>query len=85
MSPKLEGAVTMGWSGNSNATNFAVGCKYALSKEASVRRNVTTLLRLGSPTRRSRLARTLPKGATRLVWLGSSARKKLLQLLGVAV
>ena len=37
----------MGWSGNSNATNFAVGCKYALSKEASVRRKVNNASQIG--------------------------------------
>jgi len=47
VSPKLEGAVTMGWSGTSNATNFAVGCKYALSKEASVRCKVNNASQVG--------------------------------------
>jgi len=47
VSPKLEGAVSMGWSGNSNATSFGIGCKYVLDKDAAVRCKVNNASQIG--------------------------------------
>jgi len=43
----LEGAVNLGWSINSNTTNFGLGCKYALDKASSVRAKVDSSAKVG--------------------------------------
>lgn len=43
----LEGAVDLGWSANSNTTRCAIGCKYNLDRDASVRAKVDNNCRIG--------------------------------------
>lgn len=47
INPELETGVNVGWTSASNATNFGVGCKYILDKEASVRAKVNNFSQIG--------------------------------------
>ena len=43
----LETAVNLGWTASKNETNFGIGCKYALDKEASVRAKINNSSQVG--------------------------------------
>jgi len=44
---QLETGINLSWSAGSNATRFGIGCKYILSKEASVRAKVNNSSQVG--------------------------------------
>jgi len=43
----LETGVTIGWASQNNATNFGVGCKYALDRDSSIRARVNNASQVG--------------------------------------
>lgn len=43
----LETGINLGWTASSNATNFGIGCKYALDRDASVRAKINNSSQLG--------------------------------------
>lgn len=45
--PELEGAINLAWNATHNVTNFAVGAKYNLDSDASIRAKVNTNLQVG--------------------------------------
>ena len=44
---ELETAVNLGWTSSNNATNFGIGCKYALDKESSIRAKINNSSQVG--------------------------------------
>ncbi|PYZ99302.1 voltage-dependent anion-selective channel [Penaeus vannamei] len=47
ISSELEGAVDLSWAAGSNTTRFAIGCKYALDKDAALRAKVNNSSQVG--------------------------------------
>lgn len=47
VNPSLETAVNLGWTASKNETNFGIGCKYALDKDAWVRAKVNNSSQVG--------------------------------------
>lgn len=45
--PDLEGAVSLAWNSTNNVTQFAIGTKYNLDNDASIRAKVNSLLQIG--------------------------------------
>lgn len=45
--PGLEGAINLAWNSSNNVTEFALGTKYDLDKDASVRAKVNSQLQIG--------------------------------------
>ena len=43
----LETGINLGWTSSSNATNFGIGAKYALDRDASVRAKVNNSSQIG--------------------------------------
>lgn len=47
INPELEGSVDLAWSAGSNTTRFAIGCKFALDKDAALRAKVNNSSQIG--------------------------------------
>lgn len=45
--PNLETGVNLGWTASSNATNFGIGCKYGIDRDASLRAKVNNFSQVG--------------------------------------
>jgi len=44
---ELETAVNLGWTSSNNATNFGIGCKYALDKDSNIRAKINNSSQVG--------------------------------------
>ena len=47
MNKELETAVNLGWTASKNETNFGIGCKFALDKDAWVRAKINNSSQVG--------------------------------------
>ena len=44
---ELETAVNLGWTSSNNATNFGIGCKYALDRDSNIRAKINNSSQVG--------------------------------------
>jgi hypothetical protein len=44
---QLETGVNLGWTSSNNATNFGIGCKYSLDKDANIRAKINNSSQVG--------------------------------------
>ncbi len=47
MNRQLETGINLGWTAQSNATNFGIGCKYAIDRDTNLRAKVSNSSQLG--------------------------------------